>query len=46
MHIPDALHVQSNLKEGAYTKNQVISFLGAMDDITVKYTSTGKKWDF
>lgn len=46
MHIPDALHVQSNLKEGVYSKNQVISFFGAMDDITVKYTSTGKKMGF
>ena len=46
MHIPDALHVQSNLKEGVYSKNQVISFFGAMDDITVKYTSMGKKMGF
>lgn len=46
MRIPEAGTVQNGLKEGIYSKNQIVSLFGAMDDVTVRYTSAGKKMGF
>ena len=46
MRIADAKTISSNLSEGIYENGKAVSFLGAMDDITVRYTSAGKKMGF
>ena len=46
MRAPDSSEIRRNIKEGLYKKNQTVRFLGVMDDVSVRYTSTGKKMAF
>ncbi|MGN1481150.1 DNA polymerase III subunit alpha [Porcipelethomonas sp.] len=46
MRVPDSSEIHRNIETGSYAKNQIVCFLGVMDDVSVRYTSTGKKMGF
>lgn len=46
MRVPTAKEVSKKLKEKKCRNNETICCLGAMDDISTRYTSTGKKMGF
>ncbi|MBQ8434439.1 MAG: DNA polymerase III subunit alpha, partial [Oscillospiraceae bacterium] len=46
MHVPAAREISDKLKERKYTNDTPVCLCGVMEDLSVRYTSTGRKMGF